>query len=74
MVQNFTQNDLVRFLYREVDVQQYLAINHSIENEWEVFEEFKNLRNARKALPKVTFHPSPETLSNLIDFSRKEFR
>ena len=72
MVQNFTQNDLVRFLYREVNVQQYLSINHSIENEWEVFEEFKNLRNARRALPKVAFHPAPETLSYLINLSREE--
>jgi hypothetical protein len=72
MVQNFTQNDLVSFLYKEVDYQKFQAINKSIENDWDVFQEFKVLRNAKSELPEVTFHPAPATLSHLLDFSREK--
>lgn len=71
MVKNFTQNDLVRFLYREVSFQQHYQINRNIENDWDVFQEYKNLRKAKKAMPKVTFHPAPKTISNLLAFSTR---
>lgn len=73
MVKNFTQNDLVSFLYREVNFNQMQLIGESIENDWEVFQEYKNLRNAKREIPKVYFHPSPSTLNNILAISREEF-
>ncbi len=72
MVQNFTQNDLVSYLYREVDFQKSHAINESIESNWDVFEEYKILKNAKREIPRVTFHPAPSTLTNLISLSKEK--
>lgn len=70
MVKNFTQNELVSYLYKEVNPVEYLAITESIENDWDVFQEFKVLRNARKELPLVSFNPAPATVNNILSFSR----
>jgi hypothetical protein len=70
MVKNFTQNDLVSYLYKEVNPLEYLAITESIENDWDVFQEYKELRNARKNIPMVHFSPRPSTIENILNFSR----
>ncbi len=71
MVKNFTQNDLVSFLYREVSFNQLQQIENSIENDWEVFREFKDLKRAKNEIPKVTFHPSVDALNRVLAFSRE---
>ncbi len=70
MVKNFTQNDLVSYLYKEVNPLDYLAITESIENDWDVFQEYKELRNARKNLPMVQFSPKHSSIENILNFSR----
>ncbi|TVQ42770.1 MAG: hypothetical protein EA362_12555 [Saprospirales bacterium] len=70
MVKNFTQNDLVSYLYKEVNPLEYLALTESIENDWDVFQDYKVLRNAKKNLPLVTFSPKPSTIENILRFSK----
>lgn len=72
MVKNFTQNELVSYLYKEVNPIEFLAITESIENDWDTFQDYKELRNARKELPLVNFNPAPSSIKNIIAFSRSQ--
>ena len=67
----FTQNDLLRFLYKETSGSETLAISEALDEDWELRELYTELYNSYKQLPKVTFTPSESCLGKVLKYSQK---
>ena len=71
MTQNYTLNDLVRLVYREVSPTEAKELNEEMKYDYELSEEFKVLQMATRELPKVTFSPSTECLDGILEYSKR---
>jgi|AntRauTorckE5430_2_1112549.scaffolds.fasta_scaffold24331_2 hypothetical protein len=69
MKQSFTSNHLVRYLYNEVTVSERLGLEEALTRDFGLFEEYNELKAAHRALPKVTFSPSNQTLQRVLEYS-----
>lgn len=70
MIHNtYTSNDLIRFIYKETSAKESIQIAEQISSDWNLKEEYEMLKDAYRQLPKVTFSPKKETLSNILGYS-----
>lgn len=70
MVQNYTQESLVRFIYRETTVCEHFEIQDAIENDPTLKKQFKALFEAFKNLPKVVFSPSRNCIEQILNYNK----
>lgn len=70
MEQKITQNDLIRYIYKETSAAETLAINEALNEDLELQNEHQDLIHAQQQLPKVTFNPSSDTIQNILRYSR----
>jgi len=66
MEQTYTQTQIIRFIYKDAPVTEYLEIENAIKEDKYLFSEYKSLLKAYKLLPKVSFYPSKKIVSNLL--------
>lgn len=71
MKHNFTLNHLIKFIYKETTTAETIAISHAIQHDWELAEAYKELKKSFNQLPKVTFNPSPDSIQNILRYSRE---
>ena len=71
MTQKFTQNDLIRFIYKETSVRETLAIQEALNSDFDLFVEYQELYQAYQQLPKVTFSPSKSTIQDILQYSQR---
>lgn len=71
MKQDFTKLDVLKFVYNENNPSSAKKFKAEMDSNWALREEYKELLAAKKALPKVTFEPSRNTLNNILRHSRK---
>ena len=71
MKQKFTQNQLVKYIYRETTAAQTLAIDEALTQDWQLREAYKEMHQAYCQLPKATFSPSANTISNILSYSQQ---
>ncbi len=71
MKQNFTTNQLTRFLYKETSVSESMAIAQALEEDWNLYETYQELEQAKEQLPKVSFSPSNHTIQNILSYSEQ---
>ncbi len=69
MKHTFTTEDLVRFLYREVSASEKIEIAEAIRHDWDLKEQFEELRSAFNQLPGVQFAPSGRSLEKILEYS-----
>lgn len=70
MKQKFTQNHLVRFIYKETNATESMAIINAIDNSYELREQYNELLNSYQQLPKVTFQPKTSSIDNILKYSQ----
>ena len=71
MKQKFTQNHLVRFIYKETSAAETIAISNAIDTNYDMREEYNNLMHSYKQLPKATFQPKLSTIENILKYNEK---
>ena len=69
MKQTFTNNDLVKFIYKETSASESAAIQHALMVDTALFEEYQLLMEGYMELPKATFAPSNNALQNILNYS-----
>ena len=69
MERHYTENLILKYLFRETSLTQTLEVEHSIEYDAETREIYKKLRDSLKKLPKVLFYPKDETVANILNYS-----
>lgn len=71
MVDTFTCNQLVRFIYKECCPTETMLIEECCIDSWEMKEEITMLHEAKQSLPKVLFSAHPDSLANILHYSLK---
>ena len=69
MEQTFTNNDLIRFIYKETSLFETLEIEHALTEDATLLEEYQSLMSGYMELPKATFAPSNQALQNILKYS-----
>ena len=73
MQQTFTQNDLIKYIYKETSLIETLEIGAALEEDMDLLKQFKSLMKGYLQLPKATFSPSPMMLQNILGYSSQQF-
>lgn len=71
MEELFTNNNLIRFVYNEVNVQEKMAFERELSNDFQLRAEYEMLKEAKQALPKALFNPSNSVLDRILSYSRE---
>ncbi len=69
MEQSFTQNDLIKYIYKETSLTETLEIGAALEEDYDLMEQFKALMVGFIKLPKATFAPTKLSLQNILKYS-----
>jgi hypothetical protein len=68
---NFTQEDLLLYLYNETSPAQTAAIKAALETDWSLSEKFEELTTAKKQLKTLQMSPSHQTIDNILNYAEK---
>ena len=66
----YTENVLIRYIYKEADFFERFEVEHAIEFEAEIREMYLNLCEVFNTLPKIQLAPSQNTLDKILAASR----
>ena len=69
MKHSYTQNFLLKYLYKETRLFKTLEIENAIREDKTVGRQYKQLLKGIKLLPKVKFYPSEETMNSVLNYS-----
>ena len=70
MEQRYTENDLVQFIYRDMEAIEYCELLFSLDDNPELNESYEDLLKAKEKLPNVSFAPSNDTMHMLLAYSQ----
>ena len=71
MKHNYTQNDLIRFLYKETNASETIAIGEALTEDYLLFEQYQELLEGYQQLPKARFAPSSSAIQNILAYSEE---
>jgi len=69
MEKTYTQNQIVRFIYKDAPALECMEIEHAIQEDSTLWKEYRGLMKAFKRLPKVSFLPSKSVIQDLMVYS-----
>ena len=70
MTKTFTQDDLIRFIYRETTEEETQEINRVLKTDPELNRKYRELLLSAKRLDKATVEPSSGTIERIINYVR----
>ena len=70
MEQNYTQENLIQFIYREKSLTEHFEIENAIENNAELRSTYEQMKMVICALPKILFSPSKSVIEKILLYSR----
>jgi hypothetical protein len=68
---NFTQEDLLLYLYKETSTKQTAEIKAALETDWSLREKFEELTSAQNNLEALNMSPSQQTIDNILNYAEK---
>ena len=71
MKQTFTQEQLLQLIYKETSLAESLEMEEALDRDPQLQEEYNELLEAFRELPKVSFQPSPKTISSILRYSEQ---
>ena len=69
MEEIYTENALVRYLYKESDLFERLEIEDALENDHRLFQLFLRLKKTKNNLSPLALIPSVSSLQNILNYS-----
>ncbi len=72
MKHHFTLNHLIKYLYKETSASEKLAIDEALCVDFELAEQYDELLQGYRQLPKVSFSPSVSTIQNILRYSEQK--
>ena len=70
MTKTFTQDELIRYIYKETPEHQTKEIKNALICDSELLDEYKKLATTIKQLDKVKKSPSDDVINKILDFSK----
>lgn len=71
MIEIYTTNDLLLYLYNETEMTESVLIQKAIDYDAETEEEFEQLKDAINYLDKLLEAPSGKSINNILNYSKK---
>ncbi len=72
MVKDFTQEDLVAFIYKDLDAGRSAEIKSALASNWKLKEEYNELVESLGVLNKMTLRsPHPSSIQLIMEHSRR---
>ena len=71
MKKYFTQLDLIRFIYKETSTAETTAISEALSNDPLLAEEYEELFEGYRLLPRAKFSPKPNVLQSILRHSEQ---
>ena len=68
MEHNYTEKKLIQLIYGELDIFDRLEMEHSLENDLCLRENYDELNKAYQSLPKVKFSPPTSTINKILSY------
>ena len=68
----FTQEDLIRYLYKETSKQKTAAIKAALETDWNLQESYQNLLSSHRNLNNISLSPRREVINNILNYAAKK--
>jgi len=72
MEQDYTSEKIIQYIYGECDLFERLEIENALLHDLGLRGEYQELRDAYRALPKVTFSPATETVNSILAFANNQ--
>ncbi len=69
MANSFTPLNLISFMYRETIPEETIALRRELAVNAMLSEQFIELNNTRRMLPKATFAPSDNAVNRILAYS-----
>lgn len=66
---NFTPEDMIRFLYNEMNTEEKNALLRALETDWALREKLEVLKEAIKSLDTLTFSPRPQAIFSIMQYA-----
>jgi hypothetical protein len=66
---NFTPEDMIRFLYNEMNAEEKSAMQLAMESDWTLREKFEVLKEAVKSLDTLKFSPRPQAIFAIMQYA-----
>ncbi|MCC6834054.1 MAG: hypothetical protein IT213_03630 [Cytophagales bacterium] len=69
MTKTFTQNDLIRFIYRETSEEETKEINKALLCDSNLQAQYKELNDAYKQVDQAKLEPSAASIQNILNYA-----
>ncbi len=70
MTKTFTQNDLIRFIYRETSEEETREINKALLCDSTLQAQYTELNDAYKQVDRAKLEPSAASIQNILNYAR----
>jgi len=70
MIQTFTQDDLIRYLYHETTEKENREIDKALISDHELQKQYKELVAMKNQLDAVRVEPTEKCISNILNYAR----
>ena len=68
---NFTQEDLLQYLYKETSREKTAAIRTALASDWTLQERFQLLVSTQNQLDSLKFSPRQQTIDAILNYADK---
>ena len=70
MKHNYTENDIIQFIYRDMEAVDYCELLFSLDDNPELKSTYEQLVGEKKALPKLSYLPSQDSMHMILAYSK----
>jgi len=70
MEHNYTENDIVQFIYRDMEAIDYCELLFSIDENPELKSTYEELIGAKESLPTINLSPSSDSLQMIMAYNQ----
>lgn len=70
MIQTFTQDDLIRYLYHETTEKENREIDKALISDHELQKQYKELVDMKNQLDAVRIEPTEKCISHILNYAR----
>ena len=70
MIKTITQDNLIRFIYRETSAEEASLIEEALRSDFELKELYEQLLESKAELDKVRLQPSQKVIDNIMNYSK----
>jgi hypothetical protein len=67
----FTQEDLIRFIYKETSEKKSADIKTALQTDWNLRESYEKLRKSKENLDTINFSPRKEIVNNILEYAAR---